>query len=92
MNETGVEGSITSGGGRFPYLLSVENSSIHITAELPGVSEEMIRIDLDGKVLTISVDGKGRRYREDIGLPFEAGFGRKRFSNGVLELLLEKAA
>jgi HSP20 family molecular chaperone IbpA len=73
------------------HTLSLEGSGIRITEELPGAGEEMIHIDLDEKVLTISVDGKGQRYGKAIVLPCEARLARKRFHNGVLELYLEKA-
>ena len=92
MKKDRGEGGVSGGGTGFSHTVTAEGRSLRITAELPGVGEEMIRIDLDGKVLTISVDGRGRRHRECIALPCEARLGRKRFSNGVLELFLEKAA
>ena len=92
MKKARGEGGISGGGTGFSHTVTAEKGSIRITAELPGVGEERIRIDLDGKVLTISVNGGGRPYRESIALPCEARLGRKRFSGGVLELFLERAA
>jgi len=71
----------------FPCRLLVEGEEIRVTAELPGVTEEMIRIDLEGRALTISADGREQHYRASIVLPWEAGLKGKRFRKGVLELL-----
>jgi len=51
----------------------------------------MIRLDLDKKVLIVSVDGNGRVLRKSIALPWKARLGTKQFRKGVLELLLGKA-
>ncbi|HMK15307.1 MAG TPA: Hsp20/alpha crystallin family protein, partial [Methanomicrobiales archaeon] len=56
----------------FPCRLSVEGEEIHVTAELPGVTEEMIRIDLDGRTLIISAERREQRYRASLVLPWEA--------------------
>ena len=72
----------------FPCRISVRGEEIHVTAELAGVSEEMIRIDLEGRTLIISADGKGQHYRANIVLPWEAGLKGKRFRKGTIVAVL----
>ena len=83
--------SVHGGEAGFPYRLSTEGDTIRVTVELPGIREEMIRLDLDKKVLIVSVDGNGRVLRKSIALPWKARLGTKQFRKGVLELLLGKA-
>lgn len=63
-----------------------------ITA-LPGVAEEKIRIDLENHAtsVTIIAADTGIQYKKVITIPFEVRFSKKRFSDGILELTLEKA-
>jgi len=72
--------------------LSDEGTCIRVMAELPGIREEMIRIDLERSTLIISASDNGKRYKKEISLPARTRFGTKRFRNGVLDLLLEKTS
>jgi HSP20 family molecular chaperone IbpA len=90
MKKERVGGHASGSEKGFPCRQSVEGNGILITAELPGIDEEMIQIDLDENVLTISVNGQGRRNGKEIDLPWEANLGKKVFRNGVLELHLER--
>ena len=83
--------SVHGGGDGVPYHLSTEGDTVHVTVELPGIREELIQLDLDGKVLIISVDGRGPVLRKTIALPCEARIGKKQFRKGVLELLLHRS-
>ncbi|MDD1664819.1 MAG: Hsp20/alpha crystallin family protein [Methanomicrobiales archaeon] len=74
-----------------PFRLSLDRDRIHILAELEGISEEKIRLDLETTTLVISAIDGDKAYKERISLPWEARLGRKRFRKGVLELTLEKA-
>jgi HSP20 family molecular chaperone IbpA len=67
-----------------------EGDYLRIIAELPGLSEEKIRITLEKTTLTISASEKGRHYRKKILLPCDAILDKKRYQNGILELTLEK--
>jgi HSP20 family molecular chaperone IbpA len=89
MKKAAGEGSVSGGESGFPCSILEEKGGIRVIAELPGISEEKIRIDLDGKILIITANG-GRQHRMEISLPYKASLGRKRFHNGVLDLLLEK--
>ncbi len=67
-----------------------EGKFLHILTELPGVQEEMIRIDVERTTVTISASDAGKRVKKMITLPCEVSFCMKRFSEGVLTLTLEK--
>ena len=67
-----------------------EEKILRIRSELPGISEEKIRIDLDKNSVTIWASGTENQYKKVISLPFDVKFSKKRFSEGVLELTLEK--
>ena len=70
-------------------LLNEENI-VRIRSELPGIAEEKIRIDLDNNSVTIWASDTENQYKKVISLPFDVKFSKKRFSEGVLELTLEK--
>jgi HSP20 family molecular chaperone IbpA len=91
MNEGRAEGRVQGGENGFPCRVSEAGNGVRIIAEMPGITEEKIRIDLDGKTLVISVAGS-RKHRMSIALPWKARLGKKQFRNGVLELMLEKPA
>ena len=67
-----------------------EGKFLHILTELPGVHEEMIRIDVEKTTVTIAASDAGRQVKKMITLPCEVSFCIKRFSEGVLTLILEK--
>ena len=68
-----------------------EKDEIRIIAELPGVEESNIKINLEGEKLIISADIGQQHYQKEIILPcpvkreFE-----KRYKNGTLEIRLKK--
>ena len=86
-----MTGISPEGETRIPYRLIPDGDRIRVIADLPGVSEERIRLDLEDETLVISADTGERRFRMDIPLPFEAGLGTKKFSKGVLEITLERS-
>lgn len=69
-----------------------EGKFLHILTELPGVAEEKIKIDLENTStsVTIVANETAILYKKVITLPCEVKFKKKRFSDGVLELILEK--
>jgi len=67
-----------------------EEKIVRIRSELPGIAEEKIRIDLDNNSVTIWASDTKNQYKKVISLPFDVKFSKKRFSEGVLELTLEK--
>jgi HSP20 family molecular chaperone IbpA len=67
-----------------------EEKILRIRSDLPGIAEEKIRIDLDKNSVTIWASDAANQYKKVISLPFDVKFSKKRFSDGVLELVLEK--
>jgi len=69
-----------------------EGKYFRVITELPGISEEKIRIDLEKTVLAISATEaeSGKKYKKMIELPFEVRLDKKKFQNGILDVTLEK--
>jgi HSP20 family protein len=67
-----------------------EGKFLRILIELPGIAEEKIKIDLEKNTVTILASDTVFQYKKVITIPCEVRFSKKRFSDGVLELTLEK--
>jgi len=69
-----------------------EGPEIVIVAELPGVSEAQVQVDLKDDILSITTSGD-RLYAKEILLStdVEPGSLRQTYTNGILELRLKKA-
>lgn len=68
-----------------------EAQEIVIAAELPGVGENEIHIDIQDDVLSLETSGE-RKYAKEILLPaaVDASSLQKTYKNGILELRLQK--
>jgi len=69
-----------------------EKDEIRVYAEMPGVNENDIKIELKGDILNISAKSGDRKYRKEILLPTE---GKNKvftssFKNGMLEIKIRK--
>jgi HSP20 family molecular chaperone IbpA len=62
----------------------------NISVSLPGVAEEQIRIDLEDSTLTLTLMENKEKFQTEIHVPEGARIFRKKFSEGVLEISLEK--
>lgn len=69
-----------------------EKDKILVIAEIPGVYEEGITIDLKGDILEISAAGKNRKYRKEILLPIQVKKETLSYTykNGILEVRVKK--
>jgi len=79
-----------------------EKNHILVVAELPGVLEESIKLDLKGDILILEAGDEKRKYSKEILLPrLRQGFGGQaakvdfeqketNFKNGILEIKLKK--
>jgi len=69
-----------------------EGKFLRILTELPDVSEEKIKIDLENQSTSVTIHAMNtvKQYKKVITIPCEVRFSKKRFSDGVLELTLEK--
>ncbi|MDI6810939.1 MAG: Hsp20/alpha crystallin family protein [archaeon] len=63
-----------------------EKDHIRVIAELPGMSEDDIYVELDGRKIVIDASNKERRYHKMIDLPCDVKDVKKRYKNGILEL------
>lgn len=68
-----------------------EEQEIIIVAELPGVAEEEIRIEIQDDILSLETTGE-RKYAKEILLPRLVSVTtlQKSYKNGILELRLKK--
>lgn len=69
-----------------------EKKEIRVYAEMPGVNENDIRVDLKGDILNISAKNGDRQYRKEVLLPATGknkGFTSS-FKNGILEIKIQK--
>ncbi len=69
-----------------------EEHEIVVAAELPGVREEAIHVEVRGDILSLSASGE-RRYAKEVLLPsaVDAASMQRSFKNGLLELRLKKS-
>lgn len=70
-----------------------EKDSIQIIAELPGVDEKEIQVDLQDDVLIIHGENKNRKYNKEILLTSKVKPDSltKTYKNGILEIKLIRA-
>lgn len=69
-----------------------ENDEIVVIAEMPGIEEKDINIDLKEDILEISAINTSRTYRKEILLPvkvLKSNLSHK-FTNGILEIRIKK--
>ncbi len=67
-----------------------EGDYIRVVAELPGMTEDKIRVTLQGTTLAIAAREKDRNFYKEVSFPCEVELGKKRYMNGILEITLEK--
>jgi HSP20 family protein len=69
-----------------------EKDEVVVIAEIPGVSEDGISVDLKGDILEISAAGKNRKYHKEVLLPVQVMKETLSytFKNGILEVRIKK--
>jgi len=69
-----------------------EGKFLRILTELPGIAEEKIKIDLENTSTSVTILASDTviQFKKVITIPCDVRFSKKRFSDGVLELTLEK--
>ncbi|MEI6062478.1 MAG: Hsp20/alpha crystallin family protein [Bacteroidota bacterium] len=69
-----------------------EKDEIVIIAEMPGIDQDEIKIDLKEDILEISASGKNRTYRKEMLLPVKTIMANlhHKFTNGILEIRITK--
>jgi HSP20 family molecular chaperone IbpA len=66
---------------------------VNVTAELPGVEESKVKLEVENDVLTIRSDTSARKYYKEVKLPtsVKKDPAESKFRNGILEIKLVKA-
>jgi HSP20 family protein len=69
-----------------------EKNEIVVIAEMPGIEENDLKIDLKEDILEISAASKSRTYRKELLLPLKANMKnlKHKFTNGILEIRIKK--
>ena len=69
-----------------------EKDEIRVYAEMPGVSQEDIKLDLKEDILDISVQSGDRKYHKEILLPVKVKAENltSSYKNGILEIKIKK--
>jgi HSP20 family protein len=69
-----------------------EKDHMLVIVELPGVSKEKIKVDINGDILNVNTSDKGRQYAKEILLPHKANAAtlKTTYKNGILEITIEK--
>jgi len=69
-----------------------EKEDVRVYAEMPGVNEKDIKVDLKGDILDISAKSGERKYHKEILLPakVKADTLRSKYKNGMLEIKVMK--
>lgn len=69
-----------------------EKDEVVVIAEIPGVSEDGISLDLKGDILEISAVGKNRKYRKEVLLPVQVKKETLSYTykNGIVEVRIKK--
>lgn len=71
-----------------------EESEIKVVAELPGIREDQLRIEVKEDILSLAAEDGGRKYSKEILLPsaVDPEAMKSSCTNGVLEITLPKAS
>ncbi len=69
-----------------------EKEEIKLYAEMPGVNEEDIKLDLKGDILDISAQREDKKYHKEVLLPtkIKAETLISSYKNGILEIKIKK--
>lgn len=71
----------------------VEDDTVRLVADLPGVSKDGLSLQCDGESLTISGASDRREYEERVTLPVRVDehSASATFNNGILEVTFDRA-
>ena len=69
-----------------------EKDEVVVMAEMPGVSEDVISVELKGDILEIHAVAKDRKYRKEVLLPAKVKYDTLAwaYKNGILEVRIKK--
>ncbi len=69
-----------------------EKGEIRVYLEMPGISEQDMKIDLRGDILDVSAQNGDRKYHKEVLLPspVKAATLTSKYKNGILEITIRK--
>ena len=83
------ETSLKTGARDLSLDIFEKDKKVRVVAELPGVNEEDITLDLNEDTLSISANGADQSYYKYVELPRTCnGILGKLCNNGILEVIL----
>ncbi len=88
-----ARGSVEVGEVREPIVdVYDEGDYLRVLAELPGVDESDIHLEIKGDILTLKAEGKDRKYSKEVLLPSEVESDnmKTQYKSGILEIRLMK--
>jgi HSP20 family protein len=89
-----AKGLLEQAGVRAPLVdtaLDEKQNTLKITAEMPGVNKEDVKIDVSDKYVTIHAEKGDKKYHADIPVDVELddASAKATYSNGILELKIK---
>lgn len=89
-----ARGLIEQSGVREPLVdtsVDEKNNQLTITAEMPGVNKEDIKVNISDTYITIQAEKGDKKYHTDvpINLALEDVSAKAAYSNGILELKIK---
>ena len=86
-----AKGLIEQAGVRAPLVDSAvdqKQKTLRVTAEMPGVNKEDIKVNVSGKYVTVHAERGDKKYHTDIPVDVELddSSAKATYTNGILEL------
>jgi HSP20 family protein len=88
-----TKGLIEQAGVRAPLVDSAvdqKQNTLRVTAEMPGVNKEDIKVNVSDKYVTIHAEREDKKYHTDIPVDVElddsSSSAKATYANGILEL------
>lgn len=69
-----------------------DGRTIHVIVPLNGIAEEQVRFDLEKTKLTLTIIQGEEIVKKTVQVPRGMRFFKKKFHDGILEIILEKPA
>ena len=86
-----AKGLIEQAGVRAPLVdtaVDQKQNTLRVTAEMPGVNKEDIKVNVSGKYVTVHAERGDKKYHTDIPVDVELddSSAKATYTNGILEL------
>src|SRR5919199_3660981 len=88
-----AKGLVEQTGVRAPLVdtaIDEKHNTLRVTAEMPGVNKEDIKVNVSGKYVTIHAERGDKKYHTDIPVDVEpddsSSSAKATYTNGILEL------